>query len=92
MQGDSTVAADILARYAADAAAEVEGVRRLVGRRGARMLENGDVEIRLEAAWGASLPALGQQVQERVRGYLARMTDLDPPHVDVIVDAIGPAE
>ena len=98
MNGQATISADILASYAADAAREVAGVRGLVesplpGRRGVRIAEeDGRVRVELHVAldWGASIPEVGQAVQERVREYLGRMADVDPSVVDVVVDEVGP--
>jgi uncharacterized alkaline shock family protein YloU len=94
-----SISSDILARYAADAAREVEGVHGLVEshlhrhrHRGVRVLgENGAVriEIHLEAEWGASLPEVGREVQRRVRDYLGRMADVEPEAVDVVVDEVA---
>jgi uncharacterized alkaline shock family protein YloU len=92
----ATIATDILARYAADAAREVEGVRRVVdrpipGRRGVRVAgKDGAVRIELHvvAEWGASIPGLGARVQARVREYLGSMADVEPASVDVVVDAV----
>jgi uncharacterized alkaline shock family protein YloU len=99
MDGRASISSDILARYAADAAREVEGVRGLVEshlhrHRGVRVLADGDngtvrIEIHLEAEWGASLPAVGREVQRRVRDYLGRMADVDPEAVDVVVDEVA---
>jgi uncharacterized alkaline shock family protein YloU len=92
----ASIATDILARYAADAAREVDGVRRVVdrpipGRRGVRVA-GADGAIRIElhvvADWGASLPSVGARVQKRVRAYLGSMADVDPASVDVVVDAV----
>ena len=89
----------MIARYASDAALEVEGVRRLVEghlprHRGVRIAtaEDGAVTIELHIAleWGAAFPEVARAVQERVAGYLARMTDLRPGRVDVVVDEVGP--
>jgi uncharacterized alkaline shock family protein YloU len=91
MEGQASISADILARYAADAAMEVEGVRGLAGRRGVRIADDTSVELRVIAQWGASIPALGLEVQERVREYLGRMAGVEPAAVEVIVDEIGPA-
>lgn len=92
--GQASISADILARYAADAAGEVAGVRGLQGRRGVK-IEQSDgsvrVELRLVADWGASLPEVGRAVQARVREYLARMADVQPSAVDVVIDEVGPA-
>ena len=97
MNGQATISADILASYAADAALEVPGVRSLVesplpGRRGVRIAdEDGRVRVELHLAvdWGASIPEVGRAVQERVREYLARMADVDPAAVDVVIDEVG---
>lgn len=91
-EGQASISADILARYAADAASGVEGVRSLGGRRGVR-LETGNglrVEVHLAVEWGASMPGVGRLVQERVREYLGRMADVVPAAVDVVVDEVGP--
>jgi uncharacterized alkaline shock family protein YloU len=92
MEGQASISADILARYAADAACEVEGVLGLSGRRGVRIAEDTSVELRVVAEWGTSIPALGRNVQERVREYLGRMAGVEPAAVEVIVDEIGPVE
>lgn len=98
MAGQASISTDILARYAADAACEVEGVRGLAesplpGRRGVKV-SAGDggvrIELHLAVEWGASIPELGRGVQERVREYLTSMADTEPAVVDVIVDEIGP--
>jgi uncharacterized alkaline shock family protein YloU len=94
MEGQASISADILARYAADAASEVEGVRGLVGRRGVKVDgENGNVrvELHLEVEWGAAIPDVGRSVQERVSEYLAHMADVGAAEVEVVVDAIGPS-
>jgi uncharacterized alkaline shock family protein YloU len=92
MEGHASISADILGRYAADAAREVVGVRGLVGRRAARISEAGGrvtVEVHVGVDWGASIPAVGRAVQERIRAYLERMTELDLASVNVVVDEIG---
>ena len=90
MADQATIATDILARYAADAAREVEGVRALAGRRGVRISgkEAIRIEIHVVAERGASIPALGRAVQARVREYLASMADVEPASVDVVVDSL----
>jgi len=94
MEGQASISADILARYAADAAIEVEGVRALAGRHGVKVEgENRSlrVELHLEVEWGAAIPDLGRDVQKRVGEYLAQMADVEPAEVEVVVDQIGPA-
>ena len=90
MADQATIATDILARYAADAAREVDGVRAISGRRGVRV--SGKTAVRVEihvvAARDVSIPTLGRAVQKRVRGYLASMADLEPASVDIVVDAL----
>jgi uncharacterized alkaline shock family protein YloU len=87
---------DVLARYAADAAREVEGVRRLVPDRlrrhnGVRISGEGDVafEVHLGVEAGVSIPALGRELQTRIAEYLERMTGTAPAAVDVVVHEIG---
>ena len=97
MEGHASISSDVVASYAADAAREVGGVHGLVEslvhrHRGVRVLEeNGTVRIELHLAldWGASAPDVGRTVQARVRDYLARMADLEPASVNVVVDEIG---
>ncbi len=98
MPGQASISTDILARYAADAACEVDGVRGLAesplpGRRPVRIggAEGAvRVELHLVVDWGTSIPAVGRRVQERVREYLGSMADVEPAAVDVVVDALGP--
>jgi uncharacterized alkaline shock family protein YloU len=93
MEGQASISVDILARYAGDAAGEVEGVRGLA-KRGVKVAdEDGSVrvELHLDVAWGAAIPAVARGVQQRVREYLARMADVEPAAVDVVVDEVGPA-
>jgi uncharacterized alkaline shock family protein YloU len=97
MESNASVAADVLASYAADAAREVEGVRGLVEgrlpRQGAVRVEESDgrptVEVHLELVWGASAQAVGADVQRRVADYLERMAGARPAAVNVVVDEIA---
>jgi uncharacterized alkaline shock family protein YloU len=94
----ATISTDILARYAADAAREVEGIRGLVEshlprHRGVRITDDrGRIAVELHVAvdWGTAIPAAGREVQRRVVEYLQRMADVRPATVDVVVDEIGP--
>jgi uncharacterized alkaline shock family protein YloU len=98
MAGEASISSDIVARYAADAAREVDGVVGLAdspipGRRGVRISgTDGDVrvELHLVVEWGASIPTLGRDVRERVGAYLRTMADVEVAVVDVVVDEIGP--
>ncbi len=91
-EGQASISTEILARYAADAASEIEGVRSLAGRRGVKVGEEEgvvSVELHLVVDWGASIPTIGRSVQARVREYLGRMADIEPHVVDVTVDEVG---
>lgn len=99
MEGHASISPDVLARYAADAALEVAGVRGLVEshlprHRPVRIAVGEDgrvsVELHLVLEWGASFGPVGSEVQSRVAEYLARMADLDPARIDVVVDEVGP--
>jgi uncharacterized alkaline shock family protein YloU len=98
MAGQASISTEILARYAADAARGVEGVQGLADsplprRHAVRVSgENGAVrvELHLVTEWGASIPAVGRRVQERVREYLLSMADVEPAAVEIVVDAVGP--
>ena len=96
MEGSASVATDVLASYAADAAREVEGVAGLVEgrlpRQGAVRISGDDTatgELHLELAWGAPAQEVGQEVQRRVADYLERMAGARPHAVDVVVDEIA---
>jgi uncharacterized alkaline shock family protein YloU len=86
MEGHSVISSDVLARYAADAAAEVPGVH-TKQRRGARV--NGlEVEVHVVIDYGADIPEVASEVQKRVIEYLGQMADVKPASVDVIVDDV----
>jgi uncharacterized alkaline shock family protein YloU len=97
MEGHASISTEVLSRYAADAALAVDGVRGLVDRalpyrRGVKLDEaDGRVtlELRLAVEWGASIPAVGREVQQRVREYLKRMADFEAERVDVVVDEVA---
>ncbi len=97
MEGHASISAEVLIRYAADAALAVDGVRGLVERalpyrRGVRLDDDDGrmtVELRLAVEWGASIPAVGREVQQRVREYLRQMADVDAAQVDVVVDEVA---
>jgi len=97
--GQASISSDVLARYAADAAGEVPGVRGLVAsqlhrHRGVRItIEDAGpvVELHLDVDWGVSVPDVGSAVQTRVHHYLDGMAGSVPAAVNVVVDAVGPA-
>ena len=95
-----SISSGVIARYAEDAALEIDGVSALVvsergkwRHRGARVTDDGGgiaVELHLVLDWGVSVPAVGRAVQDRVAEYLRSMADLTTAKIDVIVDDIGP--
>src|SRR3989442_13069443 len=97
MDGQASISSEVLARYAADAARESAGVRGLVAsqlhrHRGVRVSGEGEavtVELHLDVDWGASIPAVGHDVQQRVLGYLQRMPGALPPEVNVVGHPVG---
>jgi uncharacterized alkaline shock family protein YloU len=96
MEGNASVATDVLASYAADAAREVEGVAGLVEgrlpRQGAVRVSHDDgllsLELHVELAWDAPAREVCAEVQRRVADYLGRMAGARPRAVDVVVDEI----
>jgi uncharacterized alkaline shock family protein YloU len=86
MEGHSVISSEVLARYAADAAAEVSGVH-TKQRRGARVT-GGEVEVHVVIDYGANIPEVAAQVQRRVIEYLGQMADVRPSSVAVVVDDV----
>jgi uncharacterized alkaline shock family protein YloU len=88
VEGHSVISPDVLASYAADAAREVEGVRDLAGKGVKVSREEGrvGVELHLAFAWGAHAGEVGSRVQAHVADCLARMADVRPDTIDVIVE------
>jgi uncharacterized alkaline shock family protein YloU len=85
------ISTDVLARYASDAAQEVEGVSGLT-REAAHVggtAERADVVVHLELEWGAAAEDVSRRVQDRVTEYLERMANLDVGSVDVVVERVG---
>ena len=98
MEGHSSISAEVLGSYAADAAREVDGVHGVVEsplarHKGVRVTE-GDgtvaVELHLALDWGTNVPDTGAEVQQRVAEFLARMADVRPTSIDVVVAEIRP--
>jgi uncharacterized alkaline shock family protein YloU len=98
MEGQSLISREVLARYAADAAREVDGVSGLsanafhrekgVGLSGAEGAPT--VEVQIELEWGRSAAEVAAEVQHRVAEYLERMASVRPEAVDVVVVGVGP--
>ena len=86
MEGHSVISPEVLARYAVDAAAEVRGVH--PKHRGGARVSGAEVEVHVVVDFGANIPAVAAEVQERVADYLRRMADLEPTSVTVVVDDV----
>jgi uncharacterized alkaline shock family protein YloU len=86
MEGHSVISPEVLARYAADAAAEVAGVH-TKQRRGARV-SGTEIEVHVVIDYGANIPGVAADVQQRVIEYLAQMADMQPSAVNVVVDDV----
>jgi uncharacterized alkaline shock family protein YloU len=92
VEGHSVISAEVLARYAADAALETPGVRAVVeGPRHRRRVRvaGREVEVHLRVDWGVNIPDVATEVQQRVADYLARMADVRPAAVHVVVDDVA---
>jgi uncharacterized alkaline shock family protein YloU len=86
VEGHSVISPEVLARYAADAAADVPGVQ-TKQRRPARVVPDG-VEVHVVVDYGANLPQVARDVQTRVLEYLGRMAATRPANVHVVVDDV----
>jgi len=92
MEGHAVISPDIVARYAADAAREVDGIDGLVPsqlhrHRGVRVLDD-RVELHVRVEWGAAIPEVGRELRERVAEYLRSMANADVA-IDVVVDEVA---
>lgn len=98
MQQRPLIASDVLARYAGDAAREVDGVSGLAdGRlqRGRAVSVSGgedalEIELSFELEWGRSSAEVGKDVQRSVYEYLERMASVSSASVQVVVGAVSP--
>ena len=86
MEGHSHISADVLARYAADAAGEVDGVH--TKQRRVAKVAGSEVEVHVVVDYGANIPSVAADVQRRVSDYLAQMADARPSSVHVFVDDV----
>jgi uncharacterized alkaline shock family protein YloU len=89
VQGDSVISPDVVARYAADAAREVDGVTRIVqGVRKGIKVDGEEIELHLALRFGVSIRDVGAAIQTGVAAYLEQMTDARPKAVNVVVDEV----
>lgn len=82
---------EVLARYAGDAALEVDGVSSLARDAAEISGTDGSVEIdvHVELAWGAGAEGVAREVQQRVAEYIERMANVSVGSVDVVVERVG---
>ena len=82
---------DVLARYAGDAALEVDGVSSLAPDAAEISGTDGsvDIDVHVELAWGATAEGVARAVQQRVAEYIERMANVHVGSVDVVVDRVG---
>jgi uncharacterized alkaline shock family protein YloU len=82
---------EVLARYAGDAALEVDGVSSLARDAAEISSTDGTVEIdvHVELAWGAGAERVARAVQQRVAEYIERMANVRVASVDVVVERVG---
>src|SRR5450830_1136887 len=96
MEGQALISPEVLARYAADAAREVEGVRRVITghlRRqpSVRVLVGEDgvpLQVPVVLEYGTPILPVAREVQRHVRRYLKVMADVYPAAVEVVIAQI----
>jgi uncharacterized alkaline shock family protein YloU len=99
-EGQALISPEVLARYAADAAREVEGVRRVAGGHVRRQpavkveLREGGVWVQVPVVleYGIAIAPVAREVQRRVRRYLKVMADVYPAAVEIVVAGIEPEQ
>ena len=82
---------DVLARYAGDAALEVDGVSGLA-RDAAEISDTDgsvDIDVHVELAWGAGAEGVAREVQSACPEYIERMANVHVGSVDVVVERVG---
>jgi uncharacterized alkaline shock family protein YloU len=85
------ISSEVLARYAGDAALEVEGVSALARDAADVSPAEGsfDIDVHVELAWGAAAESVAADVQERVAEYIERMANVSVGTVDVVIERVG---
>ena len=100
MDDQALISPEVLALYAADAAREVEGVRRVItghlrrqpGVR-VRVSEDGvHVQIPVVLEYGMPIAPVAREVQRRVCRYLKVMADVDLSAVEIVVAQVEPGQ
>jgi uncharacterized alkaline shock family protein YloU len=82
---------EVLARYAGDAALEVDGLSGLAPDAAEISESDGsvDIDLHVELAWGADADGVARRVQERVSEYIERMANVHVGSVHVVVERVG---
>jgi uncharacterized alkaline shock family protein YloU len=82
---------EVLARYAGDAALEVDGVSSLARDAAEISGTDGilDIDLHVELEWGAGAEGVARAVQLRVAEYIERMANVHVGSVDVVVERVG---
>ena len=100
MDDQALISPEVLARYAADAAREVEGVRRVITghlrRQPGVHVQVGEdgvhVQVPVVLEYGMAIAPVAREVQRRVRRYLKVMADVELSAVEVVVAQIEPGK
>ena len=92
MEGHSVISPDVLARYAADAAAEVPGgtavIETPLQRRGVKVAGD-EVEVHLLVDCGVIIPMSRPRAGTASPTISLRMADVRPAAVNVVVDEVA---
>jgi uncharacterized alkaline shock family protein YloU len=91
MDDQAVISDEVLARYAADAAADVTGVSLHGGKPVVASVEDGGIRLtaHVELEWGRRAEQVASALQEQVRDYVERMTRSRVVAVNVVVDRVG---
>ena len=91
MEDQAVISDEVLARYAADAAADVEGVSLHGGKPVAVSVHEGGIRLttHIELEWGRRVQDVASMLQSQVKRYVERMTNSRVDAVSVVVDRVG---
>jgi uncharacterized alkaline shock family protein YloU len=100
MDDQALISPEVLARYAADAAREVEGVRRVITghlrrQQGVRVRVGEDgvhLTVPVVLEYGTPITPVAREVQRRVRRYLKVMADVELSAVEIVVVQVEPGK
>jgi len=91
MEEQAVVSDEVLARYAADAAAEVAGVSLHGSKPVTASVDDSGIRLttHVELAWGRRADDAAAALQSHVRDYVERMTNATVAAIDVVVVRFG---